>query len=219
MSWSSESPNSPDTCKNWCESNGSFIKQMPPPSPPAERTPTVDEDVRLMLSFQQGDVHDFERLMERHYKSVFNLANRFLSDRSAAEDVAQNVFLQIFRSAAGYRPTASFTTWLYTITRNACYSEIRRRGRRPGSLSGEAAGSPHAEARDDLEQAELQAAVRRAIAALPENQRMAVILRRYHELSYDQIATAMNTSVGAVKALLHRAREALKEKLRSFTDR
>jgi len=179
----------------------------------------VDEDVRLMLSFQQGNIHDFERLMQRRYKSVVNLARRFLSDPVLAEDIAQNVFLQVFKSAAGYRPAASFTTWLYTITRNTCYSELRRAGRRPGSLDDDAAIDPPAAAQpDNLERGELQSAVRKAIAALPDNQRMVLILRRYNELSYEQIAQATETSASAVKALLHRARQSLKKKLKKFVD-
>jgi len=186
---------------------------------PPERTPNVDEDVRLMLSFQKGNVHDFQRLMQRHYRSVVNLANRFLGDRSAAEDVSQEVFLQLFRSAGRYRPSASFTTWLYTITRNACYSEVRRRSHRPGQLGESACEDPRAEAPDSIEQAELQAAVKKAVASLPESQRMAVILRRYEDLSYEQIAKAMNISVGAVKSLLHRARQSLKGRLQEFAER
>ena len=179
----------------------------------------MDDDVRLMLSFQHGNIHDFERLMQRHYKPTLNLARRFLSDPVLAEDVAQNVFLQVFKSAAGYRPAASFTTWLYTITRNACYSELRRAVRRPGSLDDEAAPDPPAAAQpDSIEKDERQSAVRLAITALPDNQRMALILRRYDQLSYEQIARAMETSVSAVKALLHRARQSLKERLKEFVD-
>jgi len=174
----------------------------------------VDDDARLMLSFQQGNVHDFERLIERHHQSVISLAYRFLNDRAAAEDVAQDVFLRLFSSADSYKPTASFTTLLYTITRNACYSELRRRRLRPAAIDGESDDPPAEAAPDHLEQAELREAVRAAIASLPHNQRMAVLLRRYEGLSYEQIAAVTGTSVSAVKALLHRARQALKGRLK-----
>ena len=180
----------------------------------------MDQDARLMVSFQQGNVRDFELLMQRRYRSVLNLAYRFLGDATAAEDVAQDVFLQLFRSAATYRPKASFTTWLYTITRNACYSELRRRGRKPLLFDEQAAGDPPApDTPDSLEQAELQRAVKSAIASLPQGQRMAVILRRYEQLSYEQIAEVMGATESAVKSLLHRSRETLKEKLKGFAGR
>jgi len=173
-----------------------------------------------MLSFRDGNIRDFERLMQRYQKSTVNLAYRFIGDRSAAEDVAQEVFLQIFRSAASYRPSASFSTWLYQIVRNACYTELRRRVRRARPLEDNPEHDPPAAASPDhLEKAELQAAVKKAIASLPENQRLAVIFRRYENLSYDRIAETMGTSQSAVKALLHRARETLKEKLKDFSDR
>jgi len=176
----------------------------------------VDDDIRLMLGFQEGNLSDFETLMARHQKSVLNLAYRFLGDRSAAEDAAQEVFLHIYRTAGTYRPTASFITWLYQIVRNTCYSELRRRRRRAGLLSQvDPPGDPPAPRDcDHLEQAELRAAVQAAIASLPENQRVAVLLRRYENLSYGQIAQAMGTTESSVKALLHRARETLKEKLK-----
>ena len=183
------------------------------------RATTVDDDVRLMLSFRDGNVADFEKLMQRHQKSVLNLAHRFIGDRTAAEDMAQEVFIRIYRSAPSYQPSASFVTWMYQIVRNTCYSELRRRGRRAVRIGDDPANDPAAPPDvDHLEQSELLAAVRMAIASLPDNQRMAVILRRYQNLSYGQIARTMGTSESAVKALLHRARETLKEKLRSFAD-
>ena len=177
----------------------------------------MDDDIRLMLGFREGNLADFETLMQRHQKSVLNLAYRFLCDRSAAEDAAQEVFLQIYRTAGTYRPTASFVTWMYQIVRNTCYSELRRRRRRrtrPLAQDDPPGDPPAPPGRDHLEHAELLAAVQAAIATLPENQRMAVLLRRYENLSYGQIAQAMGTTESSVKALLHRARETLKEKLK-----
>ena len=179
----------------------------------------MDDDVRLMLSFRDGNVADFEKLMQRHQQSVLNLAYRFIGDRTAAEDVAQEVFLQIYRFGPSYRPSASFVTWMYQIVRNTCYSELRRRGRRALLIDDDPANDPPAPPDPDhLVQAELQAAVRQAIASLPDNQRMALVLRRYENLSYDKIAQTMGMSESAVKALLHRARETLKEKLKSYAD-
>ena len=175
----------------------------------------MDDDIRLMLGFQGGNVHDFEKLMERHHRAVINLAYRFNGDGAAAEDVAQDVFLQIFRAAADYQPRASFTTWLYQIVRNASYTELRRRTRRPALLDERSAEPQAPNAADPLEKAETEAAVKRAIALLPDNQRMAVILRRYNGLPYEDIAKVMGTTESSVKALLHRSRLLLKEKLKN----
>ena len=178
----------------------------------------MDDDIQLMLGFQGGNIHDFEKLMQRHNRAVINLAYRFIGDAAAAEDVAQDVFLQVFRAAADYRPTAGFTTWLYQIVRNTSYSELRRRTRRPALLDERSAEPRAPSASDPLEKAETEAAVKRAIELLPENQRMALILRRYNGLPYEEIAQVMGTTESSVKALLHRSRLLLKEKLKGLSE-
>lgn len=202
----------------------------------AQATLTADEqDIIWMMRVRTGDRHAFGELVECHQQRVVGTVTRMLGENSAdAEDIGQQVFLRVWKSAARYEPTAKFTTWLYTITRNLVFNELRRRKHRPvTSLDAEAwdgvftGGSdpaahledPQAPAPDaTLLHAELQQAVSAAIAHLPENQRLAVVLRRYEELSYEEIAGVLGLSVPAVKSLLFRARVVLRERLASYLE-
>ena len=147
-----------------------------------------------------------------------------LGTNSDAEDIAQQVFVRVWKNAKRYVPRAKFTTWLLKITRNLVFNELRRRSRHPQvSLQSEAdeeqrpIKDDHAIAPDaSLLEGELQKAVDAAIANLPETQRMAVILRRYDELSYEEIAETLDQSVSAVKSLLFRARTELRLSLRRY---
>ncbi|HZN61360.1 MAG TPA: sigma-70 family RNA polymerase sigma factor [Planctomycetota bacterium] len=176
--------------------------------------PFGDPDVELMLRFQGGDAAAFDELVRRHQKAVLNIAWRYCGDRSLADDLAQEIFVKVWRARGSYQPAARFSTWLYRIAVNRCLNEIRSRPR-GGSLPVEETLEEPAGARpdDDLHLAEVRDAVRRAVDGLPANQRMAVILSRFHELPYDEIAEAMSVSLEAVKSLLFRARENLKTAL------
>ncbi len=178
-----------------------------------------DPDVELMLRFQKGDERAFEELVRKHTRGVLNLVYRYLGDASRAEDISQDVFVKVYRARMKYEPKAKFSTWLYRIAVNHCLNEIRSRKSQPvgtspiNDLLEEPAGrDPDAR----LRRQELQRAVKAAIDALPENQRMAVILARYQELSYEQIAEAMDMSLEAVKSVLFRAKENLKQKLARY---
>ncbi len=182
---------------------------------------TADPDSQLMLAFCSGDLAAFRRLVERNSAVVFKLAARYLGDESDAEDVVQEVFLRVHGSAADYKPTAKFTTWVYRITVNVCLNRLRAAKARP-SVSLEGLGENPEEASFDvasegedapfsrIERRELEEKIRAAIAALPEAQRTALLLRRFEELSYEDIAEAMETTVPAVKSLISRARQTLK---------
>jgi RNA polymerase sigma-70 factor, ECF subfamily len=188
------------------------------------RTPEDAEDVRLMALAGAGDTAAFEQLVERHQRLVVGTVGRMLGGQSDAEDIAQQVFVRVWKNAKRYVPQAKFTTWLLQITRNLVFNELRRRSRHPQvplqgetdeeerPLKDEAAIAPDA----SLLTAELQKAVDAAIARLPEAQRMAVILRRYEELSYEEIAETLDQSVSAVKSLLFRARTELRENLKQY---
>lgn len=174
-----------------------------------------------MLSFQNGDESAFADLFERYRTRVLNTAYRFLSDRDAAQDVAQEVFVKVYKSPKSYRPDAAFSTWLYRVTANTCYDELRKRKRSKPATTEELpdntpdrSASPEDQARSN----ELARAVRAAIASLPENQRMAVVLQRYEELSYQQIAEVLKMSVSAVESLLFRAKNTLRTRLLAYVE-
>ena len=188
-----------------------------------------------MMRVRNGDRTAFAELVECHQQRVVGTVARMLgADAADAEDIGQQVFLRVWKSAARYEPTAKFTTWLYTITRNLVFNELRRRKHRPvtsfdaeppgdsASGSGDSAArfadfqSPAPDA--TLLQAELQEAITAAIAQLPEAQRMAIVLRRYEELSYEEIAKVLQLTVPAVKSLLFRARSLLRERLARYLD-
>lgn len=172
----------------------------------------------------RGDTAAFEELIERHQGLVLGTVARMLGSNSDVEDVAQQVFLRVWKSAGRYVPRAKFTTWLLKITRNLVFNELRRAKRRghvpiqtdPTAeeipLKDETGQSPDA----SLLESELQQAIEKAIVELPESQRMAIVLRRYEELSYEQIAEILDLSVPAVKSVLFRARTELRARLSSY---
>ena len=187
-----------------------------------------DKDIQLMLRFKSGEESCFEELVERHKQRVFNLVYRFLGSYQEAEDIAQEVFIKIYHARATYTPQAKFTTWLYTICKNTCLKTLRDKRSLTISIdSTREVGedvvalqiadtrtlSP-AEAAIKQEQASI---VKTAIDSLPEQQKMAVILSRYEQLSYEEISQIMNCSAKAVKSLLHRAKLQLKKKLQNYS--
>jgi len=187
-----------------------------------------DPDAALMLLVKQGDTSAFEQLVEKYKQPVLNLVYRMLRDPSEAEDIAQNVFVQVYKSASRYEISSKFSTWLFTIARNLSLNEIRRRSRHPA----ESMDAPHPEMEDQpwhqfedkktftppesLLQGELETKILEAMAELPENQQTAILLCRQGELSYEEIARVLGTSLSATKSLIHRARETLKQKLKPY---
>jgi RNA polymerase sigma-70 factor (ECF subfamily) len=188
----------------------------------------ADLDVELMLRVREGDREAFRHLIERHQRSVVKFCYRSIGDAWEAEDVAQKVFLQVYRSAGRYAPTAKFSTWLFTIVRNTTRNELRRRQRHAAesldelSEKSEDSGGRHfADHRAEspssvLQQKELETKLQEAIQSLPENQRAALMLLRYEQMSYEQIAEVIGCSLSATKSLLHRAKTTLKDRLDEY---
>jgi RNA polymerase sigma-70 factor, ECF subfamily len=184
-------------------------------------------DVALMLRVSDGDLEAFETLVTRHQHSVVGTAAKMLGGTADAEDIGQQVFVRVWKHAARYQPSAKFTTWLMTITRNLVFNELRRR-RRSQQVSMDAdegdtirhqfvdeqAAAPSEEMLDS----ELHQAIDAAIASLPEAQRLAIVLRRYEGMPYEEIAEVLKTSVPAVKSILFRARAELKARLKKYLE-
>lgn len=192
------------------------------------RPDSPDPDADLMLRVSRGDEAAFVELVERWQQPVVNFVHRMLSDPDEAEDLAQAVFVQVWKTAARYRPRARFSTFLFTIARNLCLNEIRRRRRHPTEALPEAASDPgsgpdRALADPDtrtaatvLQDRELVAQVDAALADLPEKQRLALAMCRDGELSYEEIAEVLGVTVPAIKSLIHRARETMKARLKPY---
>lgn len=182
--------------------------------------------VRLMLRVKEGDIDAFEELVEIHQHAVIGTVAKMLGGPIDAEDIAQQVFIRVWKSAPRYTPKAKFTTWLFTITRNLVFNEMRRRQRKPAVSMNQREEEYHLSTPDESAQTpgeaalqrELEEAVDAAIQELPEKQRMAVILRRYEDLPYEEIATILQLSLPAVKSLLFRARTQLKESLNRYLE-
>ncbi|MDE1172045.1 MAG: sigma-70 family RNA polymerase sigma factor [Verrucomicrobium sp.] len=182
-------------------------------------------DHQLMEAVAQGDEAAFRELVERHQRPVYGTILKMLGDPHEAEDLAQRVFLRVYQAAPRYRPDAQFSTWLYTILRRLVFNESERRNRsRHRFLSqtqlageeGEIWDSPDTRQQDPaaaLADRERQERVDAAVRDLPENQRLAVLLQTHQDLSYEEIASILKTSVSATKSILFRARETLRKSL------
>ena len=181
----------------------------------------------LMGSVRLGNRHAFEVLINRHQRSVLNFIFRFLGNRADAEDLTQEVFLRVWKAAGTYKPDAKFTTWLYRIATNLCINRqhairIRRlfvqshiqeqiQNSKDSSIIGESAGILSPEER--LIDSEQSVRLLNALNELPTSQRVAVVLRIYDEMSYQEIAQIMDRSVSSVDSLLIRAKKNLHRKL------
>ncbi len=179
-----------------------------------------------MMRVKDGDEAAFEQLIKRHQAMVIGTVAKMLGSTTDSEDIAQQVFIRLWKSAPRYEVKAKFTTFLFTIMRNLVFNESRRRSRKKESSIDEREDDFHLQTEDSqtkspdekILQDELQAAVDKAIASLPEKQRMAVILRRYENMPYEEIASILKTSVSAIKSHLFRARTTLRESLQQYLD-
>jgi RNA polymerase sigma-70 factor, ECF subfamily len=185
-----------------------------------------DPDAALMLAFQRGDDGAFRVLFERHARAMVSFCHHFVRDAARAEELAQDVFVKLYRASDRYRPSARFKTFLYRIASNHCLNELRRGehaaraaegrpGEGPPDPDAVASQAPTPEA--SAEGAALERAVGALLERLPEKQRAALVLCRLEGLSYQEIADVLDTSVGAVKSLVHRATVTAADVLAPFT--
>ena len=201
------------------------------PSEQEEKHLANQRDIKLMSRIGEGDVNAFQTLVEIHQHSVVGTIAKMLGAPWEAEDLAQQVFLRVWKSAPRYQPNAQFKTWLFTIVRNLVYNETRRRQRKPTVSMEERAENGYQVSADNHSflpksilpdeqalQTELEDAVDKAIQRLPEKQKIALVLRRHQEMPYLEIARIMSVSEPAVKSLLFKARTRLKSSLRPFLE-
>lgn len=184
-------------------------------------------DADLVARARSGDVEAFGLLVERNQDYIYNVVYHLVGSGQDAEDIAQDVFVQAYKSIARFEGRAKFTTWLYGIMLNSVRSFWRRRSRRPTFVLGgpnedDERPDPQAGGDNPLEatmREERVRTVRRAIAGLDDDLREIVVLRDIRGLTYEELAEVLDVPDGTVKSRLHRARQALKEKLQPFFDR
>jgi len=176
-----------------------------------------DPDVQLMLKVGEGNLQSFEELVLKHQKAVLNAAYRYTGNPSVAEELTQDVFVRVFRAAKSYRPEARFSTWLFTIVRNVCMNYKMREGKQDHQMDADNDLTEVSQSQENPEQRairrELELKIQKAIMSLPETLRMPLILSQFHQMPYEEIAKVLELSVAAVKVRIHRARNALAERL------
>ena len=182
----------------------------------------LERDAELMLRVRDGDDASFTILLEKHRGPVIHFLYRMVQNQAVAEELGQEAFLRVYRSRGSYEPTAKFTTWLFRIANHLALNWIRDRKNERGqeSLDEVAADGQVRQVADreptteqQLIRQAHQAEVRRAIQSLPEKQRSAVVMHKYEEMEYSQIAGVLECSESAVKSLLFRAYETLRSRL------
>ena len=178
-----------------------------------------DPDVQLMLKAGEGNLQSFEELVLKHQKAVLNAAFRYTGNPSVAEELTQDVFVRVFRAAKSYRPEARFSTWLFTIVRNVCMNYKMREGKQDHQMDADNDLVEISQTQENPEQRairrELEGKIQKAIMSLPESLRLPLILSQFHQMPYEEIAKVLELSVVAVKVRIHRARNALAERLLS----
>jgi RNA polymerase sigma-70 factor (ECF subfamily) len=194
--------------------------------------PNDEADEDLMVMYQKGEVRAFEVLLSRHRKPVFNFILRFVGDRETAEDLLQEAFMRVIKGAEAYKRQAKFTTWLYTIARNLCVDQTRRRKHRkhasldaPMDARGDESGTlmdviPGNEMASDRQSVnkQLHAQMQRAIGALSDDQREVFLMREFLDMPFKQIADVVGVPENTVKSRMRYALEKLRLELDEYKD-
>jgi RNA polymerase sigma-70 factor (ECF subfamily) len=180
----------------------------------------ADGDAQEFIArLRAGEPKAFEELVVTYQHRVFGVALRMLRNAAEAEEVAQEAFLRAHRALAGFRGDAKLSTWLYAIVSRLCLTRLgaaERRMARQGEDTLTRVANSEGDPSDALERGEVEAALHRAIAELPEDRRIVVVLRDLEGLSYEEIAQALDLELGTVRSRLHRARMDLKDKMERF---
>lgn len=181
-------------------------------------------EANIMAEVAKGNLSAFREIVEHYQKPLINFVSRFVNDKTMSEDIAQEVFLRVFKAAKDYRPRAKFHTWLFKIAVNYCLNEIRANKNGPqfidlfelNEAGFLAVASDAYSPEKEFKNRELGAILRKAITNLPEKQRIALLLQKYNGFSYEEVSHVMGCSVSAVEALIQRARQNLKKALSSY---
>lgn len=197
----------------------------------SKAVPILDPDARLMIQVKDGDESAFEELVARYQNRVLAVLFNAIGDRAEAEDLTQDVFMRVYRARHGYQPSARFSTWIFTITNNLAMNARRsRRAHRRVAIDSRDSGPLGARPQEQLVEeksptasgqlhtSEVAEIVREAVEKLDERQRMAVLLNKFEDLGYTEIARIMDTTPTAIKSLLARARTNLRELLEPYLD-
>ena len=209
----------------WTMGGGTPVGQGVPASPAVPADPSDDEDRAWVLRFQQGGEEGFNRLVLKHKDRIYSLCARMLGDPDEADDTAQETFVRVFHGLKGFRMESKFSTWAWRIAVNACKNKLEskawkeRRAKadleaadREGALDAGRASNPA----EELESKGRRASIEAAIARLPEDQRVLVVLRDVEGRSYEEIAESLSLNPGTLKSRLNRARAQLQEWLREL---
>ena len=196
---------------------------------PGRQLEVRDPDVRLMLQVRDDAPGAFEALVRRYQDRLVGILYHLVGSPEEAEDLSQDVFLRIYKARKGYRPRAKFSTWLFTIANNLALNHLRAKGRNPSvPMSGVGGDSrsalPFAQqipsrettASSQMRQVELSEVVREALNVLDADRKMAVLLNKFEDMSYAEIGEVMSRSPTAIKSLLARARNELREQLEPY---
>mgnify|MGYP000892149186 CR=1 FL=1 len=184
-----------------------------------------DKEKDLLLKARNGDVKAFETIIEDYQKKVFNIALRMIGNHDDASELAQEVFIRIFKSLKNFKGESSLSTWIYRITTNVCLDELRKRKNKNIVSLDEDVKQDDGEIKRQVEDArptpdviaeknEVRRVVKEAILSLPEDQRTVIILRDIQGFSYDEIAKIMNCPEGTVKSRINRSRQILRDRLK-----
>ncbi len=183
-----------------------------------------ESESKILSEVSKGNLSAFREIVERYQKSLLNYIYRFTGDRTAAEDIAQEVFLRVFKTAKEYQPLSCFKTWLFKIATNLCLNELRGNRILRNTVdifelnqSGFVVlSSAYSSPEKDAETHEFSAILMKAIKSLSEKQRLALLLHKYEGFSYLEISRMMGCSVPSVESLIHRARQGLKKQLTPY---
>jgi len=189
-----------------------------------------DPDAELMVAFQRGNGAAFERLLDKYHRPIVNFIYKIVNNAAEAEELTQEVFLRIYRSRDGYEPRARFAAWIYRIAMNLSLKEATRKRRmrfwshnnnlrQDPLLVEEVLRDPAPDAEGRLISSELGRIMRRAIGLLPRNEKVALILRRYEELSYREIAEIMGCTEAAVKTYIHRGKLHVRDRILPYLEK